>query len=311
MPTGEPDDDLAEWGRFEFRWLIRKSGYTMAQRGAWATIFAAVGLERRGGLISRQTAVGLIGARMVDFLVEHEDLERVDARDLRFHGWGKAQAPLERVRSQAAERQRRRRARIAAERDGSVTERDGDVTLSVSVSVTESESRPGESTETTTVESPPARAHEPAREDGAEDVWALAQLVEDLSGRPWTYSAGSRTLETLRADLRDFGRSAVERAMRAVPGPVRDGSKLVYAAHDLLVPFVDPSALAAAANAQQEAEAAAARERAIVAANAARQAELDRIAAQPIDPEAERIREHLRQQWGSGAKPKDQVGATR
>jgi hypothetical protein len=25
--------ELAEWGRLEFRWLIRKTGYTLAERG--------------------------------------------------------------------------------------------------------------------------------------------------------------------------------------------------------------------------------------------------------------------------------------
>jgi hypothetical protein len=238
--------ELAEWGRLEFRWLIRKTGYTLAQRGAWVSIFAAVGLERRQGRISRETAVGVVGARMVDFLVAKGDLEE-DGRDLRMHGWESAQAPLERTRSLAAERQRRRRERL---RDGNVTERDESVTLSVSVSnVTDSGN--GKRAETT-IELPPAGARETAGDDG--DVWAMTQLVEDISGRPWAWGPGNRSYETLRLDCRDFGREAVEQALRGA-GFVPDPAKLIRAAHDLLVPFVDTKPIAAEAERKrQEAE---------------------------------------------------------
>jgi hypothetical protein len=239
--------ELAEWGRLEFRWLIRKTGYTLAQRGAWVSIFAAVGLERRQGRISRETAVGVVGARMVDFLIAKGDLEE-DGRDLRMHGWESAQAPLERTRSLAAERQRRRRERL---RDGNVTERDESVTLSVSVSnVTDSGN--GKRAETT-IELPPAGA----READPEAVWRLSSVVEDFTGRPWAYGPGNRTFETLRLDIRDFGEHAVFRALDDVhrSGPVPDAAKLIRAAHDLLVPFVDTKPIAAEAERKrQEAE---------------------------------------------------------
>jgi hypothetical protein len=116
---------------------------------------------------------------------------------------------------------------------------------------------------------------EPLDED--ENVWEMTQLVEDLSGRPWAWGPGNRSYETLRLDIRDFGRERVEQTLRELPR-IPDASKLIRAAHDVLVPFADTKAITADAERKRK---------------EAEQAEADRRRRAQADAEAERRRAML------------------
>lgn len=79
-----------------------------------------------------------------------------------------------------------------------------------------------------------------ARDDG---TWQMCQLVEDLTGRPNGFGAGSKVLDTLRADVDQLGVERVEAALRAHRASSRspmDAAVLVYGAHRSLIPM-EPS----------------------------------------------------------------------
>ena len=233
------EDGFGEWGRMDFRFVVRKAGYPLALRGAWLTVWCAVGLERRGGLIRWETVVGLVGKRLADTLVERGDLDREGDRDVRMHGWEVHQSPLERTRLQAAERQRRRREKLRQQgedgevlsRDATVTDRDERVTLSISLSSSSTGTGNGVVAESRD-ESPPA----PARE--GDDVWSVVLAVEEMTSRPWTYGNGSPVMETLRGDVRDHGAERVLGTYRTFlgNGPV-DAAQLVFGGHKALFPI--------------------------------------------------------------------------
>lgn len=188
------EDGFGEWGRMDFRFVVRKAGYPLALRGAWLTVWCAVGLERRGGLIRWETVVGLVGKRLADTLVERGDLDREGDRDVRMHGWEVHQSPLERTRLQAAERQRRRREKLRQQgedgevlsRDATVTDRDERVTLSISLSSSSTGTGNGVVAESRD-ESPPA----PARE--GDDVWSVVLAVEEMTSVPGPTGTGPRS----------------------------------------------------------------------------------------------------------------------
>jgi hypothetical protein len=229
------DGEMGPWGRIEFRWVLRKSHYTKSQRGAFLTLWCLAGLEGRAGRLKMITALEAVGQRDLGFLEDEGDVEQVDGSDdVLIHGWAKYQEPLERTKEKARERQRRHREKQnAADRDDSVTDRDDSVTQR-DAGVTLS------SLSHSLIDSPlqgDARAS-----DVTEPVYGLARLVETLTGRPWAYSPGSKTLETLRYDVRDFGAAKVEQALRSVAGAngrVPDAAALVLGAHRLLVPIPD------------------------------------------------------------------------
>jgi hypothetical protein len=75
-----------------------------------------------------------------------------------------------------------------------------------------------------------------ARDDS---TWQMAQLVEELTGRPNGFGNGSRVLETLRSDVTQLGVDRVGPALRdfrATHHEPMDAAVLVYGAHRALMP---------------------------------------------------------------------------
>lgn len=70
------------------------------------------------------------------------------------------------------------------------------------------------------------------------DVWDVALLVEELTGRPWSYGPGSRIHETLAADVLALGTDTLTAAYRAVVteanGRPLDAAGVVFGAHKRL-----------------------------------------------------------------------------
>lgn len=233
---------MAAWGRLEFRTLLRKSHYTLTQRGAFLTLWCLAGLEDAAGRLKRRPAEAAVGSKMLAFLIAEGDVVE-EGDELRIHGWSKYQEPLERIREQNRDRQRASRALSGAERTALWRERkrardgdgDGDVTVTHSDVTLSSHSL---------IDSPSLTTDGEKNVSARSDVTLeLARLIEQLTGRPWQYGPGSKTLETLRYDVRDFGRARVEQALRSVAGAngkVPDAAALVLGAHRLLVPIPDP-----------------------------------------------------------------------
>jgi hypothetical protein len=96
---------------------------------------------------------------------------------------------------------------------------------------------------------------EPSNGAGA---WDVVELVERLTQRPWVYGSGNPTLETLKADVRDFGRERVEEALTRYraehPGPM-DAAVLVTGTHRVLMPLQATTAMTREQRAEAEREA--------------------------------------------------------
>ena len=64
--------------------------------------------------------------------------------------------------------------------------------------------------------------------------------IETRSGRPWTARPGQKLWDTLDADLRDFGLTALLEAMWPLPGAHPDHGQLIYGATRRLHPIAPP-----------------------------------------------------------------------
>ena len=209
--------------------------------------------------------------KWVRFLVEQGDLVKQPDGSLVLPNWRHFQELT------SAERMQDKRARDAAldalvdREDGSdgdgesdadvtqrVTERDATPSHNVTGSVTtEARARareargpapvtgaPPERLETRDPSLRSGRRETPAGENarGAAlggDLVSLISLIEDKTGRPWAWSPGSKTMDKLRYDLRDFGEQAVRRQLLAAykANSTTDANVLVEAAHRLLEPI--------------------------------------------------------------------------
>lgn len=78
----------------------------------------------------------------------------------------------------------------------------------------------------------------------APDLTQAVDLIEKLSGRPFSHRPGSKVWDTLTADLRDFGLAQVTVAMNAVTDPHPDVAQLVFGASRRLHPLSTPNGTA-------------------------------------------------------------------
>lgn len=193
------------------------------------TLCAAEAEPKRGTFRSLAVLRALLGrsARHLAYLISHGDLAALPDGRIHVVGWEEWQEG----NWQVAERMRRVRAR----RDGPTVT---DVTVGTVTDVTVG---------TVTVSSEPlAVSGKPlavAVSSGVTPPTArpptmtVIDYLESRTGRPYGFGPGSRTHETLSADIRDFGADRLLALMRADPTPKPDISQLVFNASHVLHPI--------------------------------------------------------------------------
>lgn len=92
-----------------------------------------------------------------------------------------------------------------------------------------------------------------------EDIPPLTKVIDYLeqrTGREWHFRPGSKTWDTLEADVRQLGVTPVLAAMQAITTQTPDHGQLVFGASRLLHPIESPKPLSKEDRERAEARAA-------------------------------------------------------